>query len=49
MKTKYKKDKDFDTVKVFREIKERISKEIKDLSFEELQAYFERTKLKKQM
>jgi hypothetical protein len=30
-------------------LKERISKEIKDLSFEELQAYFERTKLKKQM
>ena len=39
-------EKEFDTVKIFREIKEKISKEIKDMSYEELMEYFEKTKLK---
>jgi hypothetical protein len=42
MKTKTEK-KDFDTVKTFRAIKEKISKEIYDLSYEQLMAYFEKT------
>jgi hypothetical protein len=45
MKTKTEK-KDFDTVKTFRAIKEKISKEIYGLSYEQLMAYFEKTKLK---
>ena len=46
MKTTEKKTKDFDTVKVFREIKETISKEIEGMNFEQLKAYLDRTKLK---
>lgn len=45
MKTKTEK-KGFDTVKTFRAIKEKISKEIYGLSYEQLMAYFEKTKLK---
>jgi hypothetical protein len=46
MKTKIEAEKkDFDAVKTFREIKERISKEIIGLSHEELMKYFERNKL----
>ena len=41
-----KKKKDFDTVKTFRDIKTKISKEIKGMTFEQLKAYFEKTKLK---
>ncbi|GHT26803.1 hypothetical protein FACS189432_01950 [Bacteroidia bacterium] len=40
-----KQEKEFDTVKTFRAIKEKISKEIWGLSHEELMAYFERSKL----
>jgi hypothetical protein len=48
MKTSIKTEKkDFDTVKTFRAIKEKISKEIKGLSYEELMDYFERTRLEK--
>ena len=39
MRTKDKKAKDFDTVKAFREIKEKISSDIQGMSFEELKAY----------
>jgi len=46
MKTKDKIVKDFDTVKTFREIKTKISKDIKDMTFEQLQAYLDKTKLK---
>jgi hypothetical protein len=47
MKTKNEKmKKDFDTVKTFRAIKEKISKEIIGLSYDDLMKYFERTKLK---
>ena len=47
MKTKIKtKKKGFDTVKVFREIKDKISKDIKEMTYEQLMDYFEKTKLK---
>ncbi len=46
MKTKNKTEKDFDTVKTFRAIKNKISKEIKGMTFGQLKAYFEKTKLK---
>ncbi len=48
MKTKDKKIKNFDTVKTFREIKNKISSDIKDMSFEDLKAYLEKAKLKSQ-
>ncbi len=41
-----KPKKDFDTVKTFRDIKTKISQEIKGMTFEQLKAYFEKTKLK---
>jgi hypothetical protein len=40
-------DKDFDTVKTFREIKENISKDIWGLSYENFMKYLENTKRKK--
>ena len=46
MKTTKKTLKSFDTVGVFRKIKEDISKEIKDMNFEQLKAYLDKTKLK---
>lgn len=46
MKTKIKTEKEFDTVKTFREIKDKISKDIKGMTFEQLQAYLDKTKLK---
>ena len=46
METKTETEKEFDTVKVFREIKEKISKDIKGMSFEQFQAYLEKTRLK---
>ena len=46
MKNKVKKEKEFDTVKTFRKIKDKISKEIKDMTFEQLNAYLESNKLK---
>lgn len=45
MKNKAKTEKDFDTVKTFREIKEKISKEIKGMTFEQLTAYLEKRQL----
>jgi hypothetical protein len=48
MKTKDKKIKDFDTVKTFREIKEKISKDIQGMDFAELTAYLNKNKLKTQ-
>jgi hypothetical protein len=48
METKIKIAKDFDTVKTFREIKDKISRDIKGMSFEQLQAYLDKTKLKPQ-
>ena len=46
MKTKVKKIKEFDTVKTFRKIKEKISKDIKDMNFEQLKAYLDKPKVK---
>ena len=46
METKTKIIKEFDTVKTFREIKDKISKDIKGMTFEQLQAYLDKTKLK---
>jgi hypothetical protein len=44
MKTKDKKAKDFDTVKTFRAIKEKVANDIHDMTFEQLKAYLaERT------
>ena len=40
------KEKEFDAVKTFREIKESISKDIWGLSYEELMKYFENSKRK---
>ena len=40
------KEKEFDAVKTFREIKESISKDIWGLSYEELMKYFEKSKRK---
>lgn len=45
MKTKNKLKK-FDTVKVLREIKDKISSDIKGMTFEQLQAYLDKTQLK---
>jgi len=46
MKTKNKTKKDFDTVKTFRQIKNKISSEIKGMNYEQLMDYFEKTRLK---
>jgi hypothetical protein len=48
MKTKAKSEKEFDTVKTFREIKDKISNEIKGMTFEQLNLYLEKNKLKPQ-
>ena len=47
MKTKEKKkEKEFDTVKFFRAVKERISKETQGMSFKEFKEYLSKRKLK---
>jgi hypothetical protein len=46
MKTKDKKTKDFDTVKIFREIKDKISNDIIGMNYEQFKAYLDKTKLK---
>jgi hypothetical protein len=46
MKDQIKKEKTFDTVKVFREIKEKIAKETKDMTFEQFKAYLNRNQLR---
>ena len=46
MKTKNKIEKEFDTVKTFRAIKDKISKDIKGMTFEQFKAYLDKTKLK---
>ena len=45
MKTKNKIVKEFDTVKTFREIKDKISKDIQGMTYEQLKAYLDKTKL----
>ena len=45
MEKQFKKEKTFDTVKVFREIKERIAKETENMTFEQFKAYLNRNQL----
>ena len=45
MKTTNKKEKPFDTVKVFKEIKEKIAKETEKMSFPEFKEYLNKNKL----
>jgi hypothetical protein len=46
MKPKIKEQKTFDTVQTFRSIKEKISKDISKMTFEELKKYLEQNRLK---
>ena len=46
MKAIKKEIKDFDTVKTFRKIKDNISKDIQSMTFEQLQVYLNKTKLR---
>jgi hypothetical protein len=46
MEPKTKIMKECDTVKTFREIKDKISLDIKGMTFKQLQAYLDKTKLK---
>lgn len=48
MKTKDKKEKEFDTVKTFREIKEKISKDTYGMTYEQFKAYLSDKKSKPQ-
>ncbi len=45
MKKIVKKEKTFDTVKVFREIKEKIAKETEKMNFQDFKEYLKRNKL----
>ncbi len=47
MKTKAKIEKTFDTVKVFRAIKEKIAKDTEHMSFVEFKAYLNKNQLSK--
>jgi hypothetical protein len=46
MKTKIKPEKNFDTVKVFREIKEQIAKETENMTYLQFKEYLNKNKLK---
>ncbi len=46
MKATDNKVKEFDTVQIFRAIKDKISKEIEGMTFEEFKAYLENKQLK---
>lgn len=48
MERKNKIAKDFDAVETFREIKNKISNDIKGMTFEQLQVYLDKTKLNPQ-
>ena len=45
MKMTSKKEKTFDTVKVFREIKEKIAKETEKMTFEQFKEYLKKNQL----
>lgn len=49
MKTTDKKIKEFDTVKTFREIKDKISRDIQGMNFEQLNEYLNKTKFKQKL
>ena len=46
MKTTIKKEKSFDTVKIFRDIKEKIAQETDKMTFAEFKEYLNKNKLK---
>lgn len=46
MKTKIKVEKTFDTVKVFRAIKEKIDKETAQMNFDQFKTYLKKNQLK---
>ena len=46
MKTKDKKAKSFDAVKTFRDLKEKISKDIQGMTFEQFKAYLDASQKK---
>ncbi len=46
MKTKIKTEKTFDTVKVFREIKEKIAKETENMNFLQFKEYLKQNQIK---
>jgi hypothetical protein len=46
MKTMNKKEKTFDTVKFFREVKEKIARETKGMTFMEFKEYLKKHKLR---
>jgi len=46
MKTKEKEKKEFDTVKTFRDIKDKISEEIKEMTFEQFSEYLQKNKIR---
>jgi len=45
MKAKNKKGKSFDTVKIFREIKEKVAKETENMNFEQFKEYLKKNQL----
>jgi hypothetical protein len=45
MKTKVRTEKTFDTVKVFRAIKEKIAKETEKMSYEQFKAYLKKNQI----
>ncbi len=45
MKTTIKKEKSFDAVKSFREIKEKIAKETENMTFEQFKEYLKKNRL----
>ena len=47
MKTKAKAEKKFDAVKMMRDIRNKIDKETKEMSYEELKAYLQKRKSRK--
>ena len=46
MKTKVRIEKSFDTVKVFRAIKEKIAKETEQMNFDQFKAYLKKNQIK---
>ena len=46
MKTKVKIEKTFDTVKVFRAMKEKIAKETEQMNFDQFKAYLKKNQMK---
>jgi hypothetical protein len=47
MKTKIKSEKTFDTVKIFRAIKEKVAKETEMMNYEQFKAYLKKNQIEK--